>query len=185
MAVEEIFSKLSTHMARGIKMHNHMALLFGFLNLNGYQKQQEYHYYEEIHNYKQLQNFFLSYYKKIIIEDLIVDIKVIPQNWYKYNKNNVDSSSRYSAIKDIMKTWIKWQQDTKELLEASYKQLQQLGQIHAMLKISQFIKQVCEQLRQAEQKQINFEIISYDMVSIIEEQQHFYKKYSKKIKQIF
>ena len=52
MAVEEIFSKISTHMARGIRMHNHMALLFGFLNLYGYQKYQEYHYYEEICNYK-------------------------------------------------------------------------------------------------------------------------------------
>ena len=46
MAIEEIFSQISAHFVNGIAMHNDMASLFLFLNLEGYHKCQEYHYYE-------------------------------------------------------------------------------------------------------------------------------------------
>lgn len=166
-------------------MHNHMATLFGFLNLYGYQRCQEYHYYEESYNYRCLQNFFLSHYKKMIYEQDSEKVDIIPMNWYKYNKNDVNSSDSRSTIQNIMKKWITWEQDTKNLLQASYKELYQLGEINAALKIAEILKDVCQELKLAEQKLINFEMMNYDMISIIDEQQHFYKKYSKKIKQIY
>lgn len=166
-------------------MHNDMATLFGFLNLYGYQKCQEYHYYEESYNYRELQNFFLSYYKKMIDEDVWEKIDIIPSGWHKYNKNDVDSSNNRSTIQNIMKKWVAWEEDTKNLLQASYKQLYQLGEINAALKIAELIKDVCEELNWANQKLINFEITNYDLVAIVDEQQYFYKKYNKKIKQIY
>ena len=38
MTVEEIFSLLSTHMAKGLMIHEQLATAFGFLNLCGYRK---------------------------------------------------------------------------------------------------------------------------------------------------
>lgn len=106
MTIEEIFYNISTHMAKGLLIHNQMASLYGFLNLKGYQKCHEYHYYEETCNYRYLQDFFLSHCNKMIHENSIEQPDIIPNNWYKFTKKEVDVNNKRSAVKDLMKKWV-------------------------------------------------------------------------------
>ena len=69
MTFEEIFSKLSTHMAHGVRLHNKMAVLFGFLNLKGFQRCQEYHFLEETKMYYELQDFYLNVDTELNLND--------------------------------------------------------------------------------------------------------------------
>ena len=171
-------------MAKGLRIHSQIASLFGFLNLCGYQKAHEYHFYEESANYRHLQNFFLSHYNKLIHEESIEEPDIIPMNWYKITKTEVDVNNKRSAIKDVIKKWVEWEKDTKNLLSSSYKQLYELGEIDGALKIAYFIKDVSNELATAQSKLINLETSSYDIVYIIDEQPELYEKYSKKIKEI-
>ena len=184
MTTEEIFAKISTHMAKGLRIHSQIAILYGFLNLCGYQKCHEYHFYEESCNYRCLQNFFLAHCGKMLHEDTIEEPDIIPSNWYKFSKFDVDANNKRSAIKDIVKKWVDWEKETKSLLESSYKQLYDLGEIDCALKISYFIKDVSHELATAQEKQINLESMGYDIVYIIDQQPELYKHYCKKIKEI-
>lgn len=184
MTVEEIFSKISTHMAKGLKIHSQIASLYGFLNLCGYQKCHEYHFYEESRNYRYLQDFFLSYYGKLIHEEKIEEPEIIPSNWYKYFKMEVDANNKRSAIKDVVKKWVEWEQDTKNLLESSYKHLYDLGEISIALKIIYFIQEVSNELMKAKEEQINLDSMGYDIVYIVDQQPKLYKYYCKKINNI-
>ena len=184
MTVEEIFSNISTHMAKGLLIHSQMASLYGFLNLCGYQKCHEYHYYEESHNYRCLQNFFLAHYNKMIHENPVEQPEIIPNNWYKFTKIEVDANNKRSAVKDLMKKWVEWEKETKTLFESSYKQLYELGEINGALKIGSFITDVSEELVDAQEKHINLESMGYDIVYIIDWQSDLYKQYCEKIKEI-
>lgn len=111
--------------------------------------------------------------------------EIVPSNWYKYTKIDVDANNKRSTIRDIMKKWVDWEQDTKKLLESSYTQLYELGEINGAAYVLEMVQEVSEELAAANACQIDLESIGYDLVYIIDIQNNLYKKYSDKIKNIY
>ena len=109
----------------------------------------------------------------------------IPSTWYKHIKEDVDINTKRSAIKDMMKIWVDWEQKTKELLSKSYKEMYELGEIYPASQILKFLQEVSKELIEAKEQQINLESHGYDLSVIITEQESLYKKYKKQIKQIY
>lgn len=181
MTVEEIFSSLATHMIQGIMIHEQLANCYGFLSLDGYKMCHEYHYQHEICNYRCLYHYFLGNYNKLLPVDDISNPSIISSNWYKYTRSDVDINTKRNAIRDLTKTWVEWEKETKTLLEKSYKELYEQNEISAALKIACFLKDVEHELKHAENKRIALETIGYDMGDIMAEQKHLCKKYKDKI----
>ena len=67
MTVEEIFSKLGTHMREGIMYHDDFAQVFNFLCLRGYAAQQEHQFIEESNSYKYLLRYYTKHYHNEIV----------------------------------------------------------------------------------------------------------------------
>ena len=185
MTVEEIFIKLNEHMIKGLMMHDQMASAYSFLNLCGYQKCHTYHYFDESCNYRCLQDFYLENYHKLIPETEIKNPEIIPNTWYKYTKTDVDTNTKRTAVRDMIKMWVEWETDTKKLLEESYKELYDMGEIYASRKILCFLEDVGHELKKAQDKYINLEAINYDINYIVNEQRDLYHKYKNKILDIF
>ena len=161
MAVEEIFSIISTHMAKGLRIHNELANAFGFLNLCGYRKCHEYHFFEESYNYRCLNDFYLDTYNKILIENSIEEVNVIPINWRKHFKEDVDANTKRAAIKDLTKIWVEWEKETKTLLQTKYKELYELGEICGALEVAKLIEDVSKELVIAHKAQIDLDSIEW------------------------
>lgn len=68
------------------------------------------------------------------------------------------------------------------LYQNLYKELLNLAELAAANFLENYINDVSEELRQAQQKLIELETINYDAIEIIKEQQHYLNKYKKKIK---
>lgn len=177
MATEEIFSAIAEHMLQGIMLHEQLANGYGFLTLKGYAKCHEYHYYEELCNYRCLYNYYLYHCNKMI---KIGDVKpetIIDPSWYKYEREEVDTSTRRTAVRDFMQHWVEWEKSTKQLLEQSYKLLYDEGAIADAMFITCFIKDVDKELKTAENKYLFLEASGYDIANIIGEQHELYEKY--------
>ena len=185
MAIDEIFSKVCAHMRKGLMLHDQIATAFSFLNLYGYQKCHEYHFYEESVNYRCLQNFYLNTYHKLIPEQEIKYTNLIPTNWYKYARENVDTNTKRSAVKDLFKQWVEWEKQTKTELQSFYKQALDLGEICAAENILYFLKDVSEELRIAQEIYIGLDNMNYDIIHIIEEQDSYFSIFTKKIKKLY
>ena len=158
MTIEEIFSQLSAHMIKGLMIHDQLSSTYAFLNLCGYRKCHEYHYFAESFNYRCLQDYYLDHYNKLIPETKIDSPEVIPATWYKYERMDVDANTKRAAVKDMMKIWVEWETTAKQLLEQSYKELYDMGEISAALKISCFLKDTTKELHHAHEKQMNLSI---------------------------
>ena len=182
MTIEEIFTKLASHMYKGTKIHKAMMEAYDFLALKGYYKCQEYHYLEEINDYSNLLHFYMKNYQKLIKVEEPNDINILPQSWYKYTREDVDTNNKRSAIKELMTKWIEWEKSTKTLLQQMYKELEALDEISSVLYIQECIENVTQELWDAQQKKLDLEAINYDIVEIIDEQPSYYHKYCKKIK---
>ena len=177
--MEEIFATLLTHAAKGLNIHNQLANAFGFLNLKGYQKCHEYHFLEESHDYRELQDFILTVYNKLIPETQPESLTIIPPNWYKYVKADVDVGTKRAAIRDLTLKWVEWEEETNKLLEKSYKDLMDVGAVSGALKISDMLRENCKELDYAREMFLNLEAIGYDMSLIIDEQQLLYNNFLK------
>lgn len=182
MTVEEIFSTLAAHMEEGVMLHKQLAEIYSFLNLCGYKKCHEYHSYEESKNCRCLHNFYLEQYYKMIPEKEVKKPDIIPSSWYKYEKMDVDANTKRTAVKEMMQKWVEWEKDTKKLLENSYKELDNLGEICAAMKMRYFLKDVSKELKHAQKKQIDLDSSGYDLSGIIKEQHALHAEYKKKLK---
>lgn len=185
MTPEETFSTILAQKAKGVMIHDQLASIFNFLNLHGYKKCHEYHYLSESYDYRSLYDFYLDNYHCLIPNQVINSPQIIPSNWFKHKKEEVDVNTKRAGIKDAVKKWVDWEQETKELLESSYKNLYEENEIFASLKIAKCIEEVGEELLEAQKLLINLDTIGYDISLIVDNQDAIYNKYHKKIKKLY
>ena len=164
MNIEEIFNQLATHMKTGIEMHYKMMEAYDFLSLPGYKKCQEYHYLSELKEYLELCHYYIEHYQKLLNVSPITEMEIFPQSWYKYSRQDVETNTKRSAIQDLMKKWIVWEKETKILYQNMYKELLNLAELAAASFLENYINDVSEELRQAQQKLIELETINYDAI---------------------
>lgn len=184
MVVEEIFAEIKNHMLEGMVFHDQMARYYDFLNLKGYKRCHEYHYFEETLGYRKLCRYFMSHYHVFIPFEDMNNPRVIPDNWYKYTRQEVDSGTKRSAIKTGIEHWVKWEKETKKLYEDMYQELINIREVAAAEKLVCYIGDVDEELKCAQRKHLDLEAISYDLSVIVPEQEEIHERYRKKLEKL-
>ena len=99
MTIDEMFSQVGQRMIEGLMTHSQLADYFGFLGLEGYQQCHTYHYFDENCNFKKFGNYYLKHYNKLLVELPFRNPGVIPEDWFKYNRQQVNEDIRKAAIK--------------------------------------------------------------------------------------
>jgi len=177
MTLDEIFSELSSHMVKGIMLHSQMASYYDFLQLKGYVRCHEYHFISESNSYRKLNRYYLNHCNKLIHETRVENPEIIPENWYKYSRMDVDIDTKKNAIKTAMNKWISWETETKELFERVYCELLDLNEIATALFIGEFVKDVDEELKWADRECLDLMSVNYDMTYILERQDILHCKF--------
>lgn len=185
MTIEEVFTKLATHMVEGMMIHDTLTKGYDFLGLYGFSKCHEYHHIAETKGYECLLHYYSSRYHKLLNIKNIPEPDIIPETWYKYTTMAVDAGTKRSAVKTMMEKWVEWERDTKKLYQEMYQELCGLGEVAAANKIKCYICDVDEELKHAEKKIIKLETLDYNISTIISWQQPMYKKFKKELKHLF
>lgn len=181
MEIEEIFTKLSSHMLKGVMTHEELANYYDFLGLEGYKHCHEYHFMNELCSYRSLCKYYINHYSKLIPQVEVDQPQVIPDSWYFHTREDVDSSTKRSAVKNGLSAWIDWERDTKKLYQQMYKELLDLKEVASAHKVLCLVKDVDCELKYAEHYLLNKLATDFDMVDIVEEQSEDHKKYKEKL----
>ena len=184
MNIEEIFSLIAARMVEGLMIHSQMSDYFCFLGLEGYAKCHKYHYFEENCNYRKISYYYLTHYNQIITERPFSNPNIIPADWYKYKRQNVDMAVRKASIKAGFEKWVKWEKESKKVYETYYQELIKLNEIAAATELQKYIVDVDYELSDAEEKLLTLTAIDFDISDIIAEQDKLAKKYKKELKEI-
>ena len=184
MTVDEIFTELSTRMLKGMMTHEQLSNYYKFLGLNGYAKCHEYHFMKETCNYRKLQRYYLSHYNQLVQESEFDNPSVIPESWYNYTRQDVDPSTKKTAVKNGLTLWVSWEEETKKLYESLYKELCELGEIASANLLIDYITDVTQEVKDAQGYLINKISTGFDMTDIVQEQSKKHKKYKNLINEI-
>lgn len=170
MTAQEIFSQLSSHMLKGLMIHQQLANYYEFLGLVGYSKEHEQRYYEESENYHRLCKFYIDHYNMLIASEKVEEPKVIPSNWYKYTRYDVDISTRKNGVEHGFKEWKNWEMSTRSEYERFYKELFNLNEISASFFVNDLVKDVEEEILDIDRQFIELKSVDFDPVFIAEKQ---------------
>lgn len=181
MTVEEIFTKMASHMLDGVMIHEQLVHYHNFLHLSGYARFHAERCLEESVGYMRLYSYYLSHYNKLIPNVRVAQTNVIPKTWYSHTKKDVDSSTLRSSVKAGLEMWIEWEKDTQKLYQELYTELIELGEIASANYVSECINDVTEELKEAECYYLNKKIRDYDIADIMDEQTKFSKEKCKEI----
>ena len=182
MTLDEIYSKLATHMIKGMMFHEQMANYYDFLGLKGYKRCHEYHFFSESASFRCISRYAINHSNKLIELDRVDDPEAIPSSWFKYNRHDVDANTRMNAVKSGVQNWVEWETDTKELYERMFKECMAINEVATAFKVKEFVLDVDKELKCAERKMIKLSAIDYDMSVIMPEQDELHDKYCNKLK---
>lgn len=182
MTVEEIFSKVSAHMIKGMMFHDQMSRYYGFLGLCGFEKCHVYHFVKESKAYRKLNRFYTSRFGKLVPEREIEDPAAIPEGWYAINRSQVDQQKRTEAVKSGLSSWIAWESMTKSVYQSMEKELFDLGETDAAHYFADLVSDVSCELKCAEKRMVLLSGIGFDPVYIADMQDDLYEEYKEAMK---
>lgn len=157
MEVSDIFAELKAHALEGMVFHDEMVRYFDFLNLGKHKERHEEQYEEESKGYRGLCDYYMSHYNRFIPEHPMKRPDVIPESWYRYSRQDVDSGTKTNAVRVAVEKWVDWERQTKSLYEEMCKELMEQGEISAAMYVSCMLKAVDTELVEAESKHIDLE----------------------------
>lgn len=184
MTVEEIFSKLSAHMIKGMMAHEQFANMYQFLGLDGCKCCHDYHFLAETIGYRKLLKFYINKYNKLVPEGRVEDPGLIPDNWYKYTRQDVDAASKRTYIKNLLSEWHNWEKDTYKYYHDMCKELENLYEYAAADYVKCLMCDVEEEIMDIEKKMLKLGSVDYSMTFIIGRQKHLEEKYREKKKEL-
>lgn len=184
MTSNEIYSAIANQMIKGIMLHSELADYYKFLGLDGYSKCHEYYYYKESKCYKKFCNYVISHSNKLIPDTRLDYNSIIPENWYNYSRDEVDTATKQGAIKFALTSWVDWETQTKELYQQMYKELMNIDEIASAMYISKLVCEVDEELSKAIKYHINKKAMNYSLTDIVSEQKSCKHSYCEKIEKL-
>ena len=170
MTGEEVFAHMKAHALEGMVFHDEMARYFDFLNLCGYRDCHRRHYEDETAGYRELCEYYMNHYNKLLPHTHMERPDVIPESWYGHKRQDVDKGTKQSAVKSAIKKWVEWETKTKELYEEMWLELMNGEEVAAAHFIAGFVRDVDNELKEAEKIHITLETAGYDIGFILANQ---------------
>lgn len=182
MSINEILSSLSTHMIQGTMVHEQLMNCYLFLGLEGYAACHEYHYLSESKGRIKLCKYAARHFSTVIKSGKVSDPEIIPSSWFDTYRENVNSQARKEAMRAALNEWLKWEEETLALYEECYSELLSNTKPSFSEFLVPYIKDVDEELAFIKEEILHKTAMDFDIVSILEEQDTYKKKFKKLMK---
>ena len=181
MTVEDIFSAIAQHMIKGMMTHEQLSNMYMFLGLPGYACCHNYHFLAETMSYRKLCKYYINHHGKLIDEGKIENPGIIPESWYRYERKDVDISTKKNAVRSGLEKWHAWETATKKLYEQMYVELINQNEVASAEFVKGLVCDVDHELKKVEGYWLDKTATNFELPRIIAEQVKKHDKYKKKI----
>ena len=162
-----VFSLIRAHMLEGLMFHDQMYNAFLFLRLYKFAKEHKNHYRDESKCFQQLNKYFITH-RNQLIEDAKLDFSnVIPSELYGKTRFDVTDEDIKNYVIYLTDGWVDWERKTKELYTECYNKLIEYGFAAESAFIMNLVKNVDDELAEAESLQLELEALGYDVIEIM------------------
>lgn len=180
----ELYGLLNKRMTTALMLHSEMSDYFNFLGLHGFKRIHEYQYFKESIGKRKLNSKFLDMYNKLIPEKGHEKVEVMPDEWYKHTRMDIDDSVMSKYTKAALKTYREWEEETKQMLEDICSVLMEKGMMADYEIMRCYLKDVCCELQRIYRMCEELNNVGYDVLYITEIQKRIHDEYKCKMKKL-
>lgn len=185
-SADEIFESIVDHLTKGVKFHDKMMDLYGFLGLYGFKKMHEYQYLCESMERRQVKCYVIDH-MNFLIKDSCDEkgLDFIPDSWYQYSRTDVTPDARKQYVGPSFEAYKQWEEETKELLSYCANELMYLGDMAAFNEVMEMVEDVEEEIQSLDKILFKLKSVDYNMEYVVNMQEELCEKYDKKIEELF
>lgn len=180
MTIAEIYSAMSNQLIQGMMFHEQMSNYYDFLGLNGYKRCHEYQFLTETNAYRKVNRYYINHHNRLIPDTKVQVSNVIPESWYRYERDEVDVNTKRNAVKSGLQKWIEWEQSTKTLFCTLRQEICMLQEYADLIIIDELIADVDCELKKAQRYMLTKKALDFSIDNIIADQDVMHHKYKKK-----
>lgn len=150
--LENIFSELSSHMIRGLMIHEQLAQYYWFLGMEDCAKEHECHYIDESKCLSKLNREYILHTDKLIRQQVVENPNIIPLSWYDADRFDVDANTKHNGRKNALIKWREWESETLSMYQGIYSNLISINEIAMAKLIEELICNVNCELKEIKAK---------------------------------
>lgn len=181
---QEIFADINTRQITALMFHDEMADLFDFLGLRGFKRMHEYQYLTESCEHRALKRYYINHHGRMLYNDGVPPVEVIPEDWYQYDRMEVPSGVRKQSVQKAMEQYKTWESDTKALYEKCAMYLLNWGHTADFHKVQDLVRDVDVELKYLERLCLELKAVDYSSDYLFMLQDRYHDEYEKKCKEI-
>lgn len=163
-----VFSLIRTHMLEGLMFHDQAYNAFLFLRLYKFADEHKKHYKEENKSFRNLNKYYITHRNKLI-EEKKPDFSnsVITSEIYTKTRFDITDDELRKQVRYLIDRWVDWERKSKELYTEGYNKLIEYGFAAESKVIMKLVKDVDDELAEAESLQLELEAMNYDVIEIM------------------
>ena len=76
-------------------------------------------------NYREFITYYIDHQDRLVQDfspNSLTSFNIIPDNWYSYTRDDMDTNTRRNAVKSGIEKYVHWEKETKKFLEDMYSQ---------------------------------------------------------------
>lgn len=180
----KLYSVLNKRMTTALMLHSEMSDYFNFIGLHGFKRMHEYQYFKESIGKRRLNRKYLDMHNMLISEKGHEKIEVIPSDWYKHTRMDIDDSVVPKYTRMALKTYMGWEKETMELLENICHVMLDRGKISDYSVMKCYLDDVSCELKKVYRLAEELNSVGYDVLYIEEKQKEIHDCYKEKMKKL-
>lgn len=173
----EIYGIINARQVTALMFHSEMADMFGFLGLEGFKCMHEHQFLEESAGHRATKSYYLAHHDKILSDDEVKGIDVVPDEWLRYTRMDVTPSIRRQSIEKAMDEYLRWESDTKEIYSHCAAYLLEWHKIDDFNKVKHLVKCVSKELTKLKELCLKLRASDYSLDFIASIQDDLYCEY--------
>lgn len=143
---KEVYGVINARQVTALMFHSEMADIFGFLGLEGFKCMHEYQFLAESAGHRATKSHYLCHHDKILSDDEVKAIDVVPDEWMRYTRMDVTPSVRRQYVEKSMNQYLKWESDTKDIYCHCAAYLLEWHKIDDFNRVKHMVKEVSKEL---------------------------------------
>lgn len=176
MTLHEIFTTLFNRMVGAMMIHTQLTQLFTFVDLLPDARRQEQQLQEETHGLTELNKYYSQHHHVFLNADNPPQVDILNLGVFKKSSKELTPEDRMNLIQYGTKEWVEWERQSKMIYEDAYRNLIDLSEIASAEFIMRYVRDVDQELKDAERLYKVREGINWDLPTIYDKQARLGKR---------
>lgn len=184
MSCMELYAEVSKRMVTALMLHSQMSDYFNFLGLHGFKRTHEYQYFCESIGHRKLHRKVLDIHNKLIPVAGHDKPEVIPKDWYKHTRMDIDDNVVAKYVRAAMKMYKEWEEETKCIYECIACAFMEQGKLTDYNIMCCYVEDVQKELKKIYKLCEELSDTGYDSLYITEIQNRIHEEYKNKMRKL-